>query len=245
MNLNDLVSPSPSPLITTICADGGLGKTTLASLWPSPVFIRTENGSKAIEVRKDVAMFPVAQHVRDVMSAVESLIMEDHDFRTLVVDSVTQFDTIAKKEILAKDPKAQSINQALGGYGAGIEAVANIHRELRDALGFLSDMKGMHIVFIAHADIETIDLPDQDQFSRYTIRMNKKCIAPYTDNVDLIAFIKLQTFTSGDGDKKKATTTGQRIITCYPHPSHVSKNRLGIESDLVFEKGVNPFIKYL
>lgn len=246
ITLNSLVPPTKRPLITTICADAGMGKTSLASLWPSPVFIRTEDGSRAIEGRQDVALFPVAKTTADVFEALQALATEESPFHTVIIDSVTRFNTMAESEIVAEDG-AKSINQACGGYGAGYAAASAKHRELFDACQYLADVKGMHIVFIAHADVETLDLPDQPQFSRYTIRMNKKSVCHYTDNVDLVAFIKLQMFTTGKAEDqvKKATSTGKRIVTCYPTPAHVSKNRLGIKVDLDFPEGVNPFAEYL
>jgi hypothetical protein len=246
MGLDTLTSPSSKrPLIFTVVGDGGMGKTTLGSLFPNPVFIRTEDGTKSLQGRVDVALFPVAKSISDVMNCVYSLIQENHAFKTLIVDTVTQFNVMAEAEVIAADGKAKSINQAAGGYGAGHAAVASIHRNLREACGFLSAEKNMHIIFLAHADIDTIDLPDQEQFMRYTLRMNKRSLSSYIDNVDIVAYIKMKMFTTGDGDTKKATTDGTRIVTCHPCPSHVSKNRLGIKEDLPFVEGVNPFEEYL
>lgn len=246
ISLASLEAPKRRPLISTICADGGMGKTSLAALWPGVVFIRTEDGSRSIENRQDIAMFPVAKTTAEVFEALDALTKRDeHPFATVVIDSVTQFNVLAEQEVIASDPKAKSINTALGGYGAGYAAVAAIHFQLRTACQVLADKCGMHVVFIAHADVETIDLPDQPQFSRYTIRMNKKSVSNYTDNVDIVAFIKLKMFLAGEEGNKKAGSTGDRIITCYPHPAHVSKNRLGIKADLPFVEGVNPFAEYL
>lgn len=245
-SLNDLQSPSKRPLITTICADAGMGKTSLAALWPDPVIVRVEDGSRAIEARKDIALTPVFKTSEEVFSALQALSVEKHSFRTVVIDSVTRFNSIVESEIVTNDG-AKSINQACGGYGAGYSASSGVNRELFDACQYLADARGMHVVFIAHADVETIDLPDQPQFSRYTIRMNKKSVSHYIDNVDLVAFIKLQTFTAGSekDQVKKATTSGKRIVTCYPTPAHVSKNRLGIKDDLEFPEGINPFAEFL
>ena len=55
--------------------------------------------------------------------------------------------------------------------------------------------------------------------------MHKKSLPHYTDNVDLVGFIRLVTFVSGSADKKRATTTGEREIICHPQPSSVTKNR--------------------
>jgi hypothetical protein len=246
ISLSSLSSPSNTrPLIFTIVSDGGMGKTTLASLFPRPVFIRTEDGTQSIANRKDIALFPVASSIAEVMEAIQTLRTEKHKFSTLVIDSVTKFNIMVESEVLASDPRAKGLNQAHGGYGNAFDMVSKLHRDLREMAGALSSERGMHIVFIAHAATEMVDLPDADPFMRYSIPMHRKSIPHYTNDVEVVAYIKQKTYTTGEGDKKKAVTDGSRIITCYPTPSHVSKNRLGISADMIFEQGVNPFDAWL
>lgn len=245
ISLQSLQAPKKRPLICTFVSEGGLGKTTLASTFPNPVFIRTEDGTKSIEHRDDVALFPIANKFQEVLEAIAALITEDHKFKTVVLDSITQLNTMIESEIVRADGKARSINQAAGGYGAGYSAAAMMHQEIREAMEVLREKKGMHVVFLAHADSEMVDLPDQESFTRYTIRMHKKSVSHYSDNVDLVGFIKLKTYTMGNTDKKKALSDGTRIITCYPTPSHISKNRFGIDGDITWSFGENPFDIYL
>lgn len=246
ISLASLTAPTGQrPIIVTLVAEGGMGKTSLAATFPAPVFIRTEDGTASLAGRSDVAMFPLAKSSQDVLDAIASLATEDHPFQTLVIDSITQLNTFIEAEVIASDPKAKGINQALGGYGAGNAAVSEKHRQIREWAGALSVQKGMNVVFIAHADSETVELPDSDPYTRYTLRLHKKSVSHYSDNVDLVAFIKLKTFTTGESDKKRAHSDGSRIITCYPTPSHISKNRFGIEKDISFAKGDNPFAAYI
>jgi phage nucleotide-binding protein len=226
-------------VLATIVGEGGMGKTTLASLWPSPIFIPIEDGSASLAGKENVAMFPRPEVVTTewVFDCLSKLASGGHNFKTVVLDSVTQLSTIIEAEIIAADPKAKSINQAMGGYGAGYSAMSRVHSKIRELAGVLKS-KGMHVVFLAHAMSEKCNPPDQPEYLKYTIRMHKDSVAHYSDNVDLVGFIKLKTFVSED---KRATTSGQRIITCYPNPAHISKNRYGISRDLDFIDGTNPF----
>lgn len=230
------------PIICTFFGEGGMGKSTLAAMFPKPVFIRTEDGTASLAGNDEVALFPLATGSKDVLDQIEALATQDHDFKTLVLDSITQLATIIEHEIVAADPKAKSINQAGGGYGAGYNTAAEKHRQIREWAGALAYERGMNIVFIGHADTETLDLPDMDPFARYTVRMHKRSLPHYTDNVDLVALIRLKTYVRGDGEKKRAISTGDREIICFPQASSVTKNRFNITQPLpfTFESG-NPF----
>jgi hypothetical protein len=74
----------------------------------------------ALKGNDNVSMFPLATSTQDVLDAIEALATEKHEHKTLVIDSITQLATLIESEIVAADPKAKSINQAGGGYGAGI-----------------------------------------------------------------------------------------------------------------------------
>jgi len=247
INLKSLSKPTGQrPVIATLFGEGGMGKTTLAAMFPKPVFIRTEDGTASLQGNENVSLFPLATSSKDVFDAIEVLGTEKHEFKAFVIDSITQFATLIEWEIVAADPKAKSINQAGGGYGAGYGAASEKHRQIREWAGSLAYETGMNVVFIGHADTETLDLPDMDPYARYCVRMHKKSIPHYTDNVDLVGLIRLKTFTRGDGDKKRAISTGEREILCFPQASSVTKNRFNITEPLPFTfDGGNPFAEFV
>ena len=246
INLKSLSKPTGQrPIIATLFGEGGMGKTTLAAMFPKPVFIRTEDGTASLQGNDNVSLFPLATSVQDVLDAIEVLATEKHDFKTLVIDSITQLATMIESEIVSADPKDKSINQAGGGYGAGYGTAAERHRQIREWAGSLAYETGMNVVFIGHADTETIDLPDMDPYARYCVRMHKKSIPHYTDNVDLVGLIRLKTFTRGDGDKKRDISDGKREILCYPQASSVTKNRFNITEPLPFTFEGNPFSDFV
>ena len=247
IDLKTLSKPSGQrPIICTLFGEGGMGKTTLAAMFKSPVFIRTEDGTASLAGNDNVNLFPLATSTQDVLDAIEALATQKHDHKTLVIDSITQLGTMIEAEIVAADPKAKSINQAGGGYGAGYSTAAEKHRQIRDWAGSLAYEKGMNVIFIGHADTEMLDLPDMDAFARYTVRMHKKSIPHYTDNVDMVGMIRLKTFVrGGDGDKKRAISTGEREIICHPQASSVTKNRFNISEPLAFTFDRNPFADFV
>lgn len=244
--LSSIAKPQDRPILCTITGDAGLGKTSLAATFPSPIFIRAEDGLQAVPKALRPDAFPIITTIDNLWEQLTSLIKEDHQYKTLVIDSITQLDTLFMNWIVDTDPKKpRTIAQALGGYGAGFQALSSLHGRVRKAAGILNEVKGMNIVFVAHADTETIELPDQDPYTRYNIRMQKKSVSHYVDNVDLCGFLKLETFTQGDGDRKKAISDGTRLLVTYATAANISKNRYGITEDLIVTAGQNPLINLI
>lgn len=243
--LSTIEKPADRPVICTITGDSGMGKTSVAATFPKPIFIRAEDGLQAIPSESRPDAFPVLQKQDELWEQLSALMKEKHDYRTLVVDSVTALERLFIQAVIDSDPKnPRSINQALGGYGAGLAAVGTMHQRVRKAAGILNS-RGMHIVFIAHADTETIELPDSDPYTRYSLRLGKKSVASYVDDVDLVGFLKLETITMGDGDRKKAVSDGTRLLVTYATAANVSKNRYGISEDLPVVLGQNPLVPYV
>jgi len=239
--LAKISKPADRPVIVTILGDAGMGKTSLAASFPNPIFIRAEDGLQAIPLETRPDALPLLSGADDLWEQLQALITEEHNYKTLVIDSVTALERMFIQYVIESDPKKpKSINQAMGGYGAGLSAVATMHQRVRKAAGILNERKGMHVVFIAHAETETVELPDQDAYTRYSLRLSKKSVAPYVDDTDVVGFIRLRTFTMGDGERKKAISDGTRELVCHATASNVSKNRYGIVEPLEVSNGINP-----
>jgi len=245
-SLSTISKPQDRPVIATITGDAGVGKTTLAATFPNPIFIRIEDGLQAIPEKMRPDAFPVISKLDELWAQLTDLIKEPHNYQTVVIDSITQLETLFGEHVIEQDIKnPKSLAQANGGYGAGYLAVSALHGRVRKAAKVLNEKRNMNVIFIAHSDVSTIELPDADPYSRYELRLHKKSMPHFTDNVDLVSYIKLETFTTGDGERKKAVSSGNRIAVCYTAAAQISKNRFGIDEDLYVEKGVNPFLPYI
>lgn len=241
--MSSISKPADRPVLVTICGDSGTGKTTLASTFPNPIVIRAEDGLQAIPESKRPDAFPLLSTVDELWDQLKGLINEPHDYQTLIVDSVTALERLFVQHVVESDPKKpKGIQQAYGGYGAGRDNVAAMHGRVRKAAGLLADKRQMHTVFVAHADTARIEPPDSDAYMRYTLRLHEKSMPAYVDDVDIVGFLKLETFTTGnEGERKKAISDGTRVLITHATAANVSKNRFGITGPLRVDAGVNPF----
>ncbi|QDP53751.1 MAG: hypothetical protein GOVbin7759_38 [Prokaryotic dsDNA virus sp.] len=239
--LETISKPADRAPILTICGDAGTGKTSLAATFPAPIFIRAEDGLQAIPKDKRPDAFPPVKDSENLFEQMMALGTEDHEYSTLVIDSVSKLEEVFIREILAKDQRAKGINQALGGYGNGPAAVAAMHSRVRKLAGRLNEVKGMAVVFIAHADIETMRPPDMDDYTRHSLRLMPKSLPYYVDDVDLVGFVRLTSVLRGDEDqRKKVISDGSRELVAYATAASVAKNRFGITEPLDFDQGTNP-----
>ena len=227
----------------------GVGKTYTACQFEGPsILIRTEDGTRGIQEDKMPDAFPLVTTFDDVINQLTHLIKEDHKYKTLIIDSVSQLEEIFIKHVIETDPKKpKSINQAGGGFGAGWSQVAGLHSRIRKACEILRREKNMTIIFISHSEQSIVDLPDEEPYTRFELRMNKKSSQNYVDNVDCVMFIKLDiAVKKGDqGQKGKALSKNKRIGICHSSASFVSKNRFGINEPIEIKLNTNPLKEYI
>lgn len=248
--------PKRRPPIITLLSEPGLGKTTLACMFPDPIIIRFEDGIESVPDQFRPAVMPVVNSLDDALRQIGWLIknIKTHGKKTVILDTVTRAESMFEQHVVASDPNTPaSINQACGGFGAGPKAVGAVHGRVRKGLQQLNDL-GMAVIILAHASTETVEPPDGDNYSRYTLRMGKHSVAPWVDDVDMVGFLCLERFVKGAKEDKntskagKAMSDGTRQLICHSTAGNVSKNRFHIEDAITlphWKEGKNPLMELI
>lgn len=241
--LDEAVEDGLGPFLGTIYGAPGTGKNTLACQFPNPFMIQTVGETTPLDAPVKPKKLPgFTDTTEKLWSQFTALIKEDHPYKTLIIDTVSGLDTLFTHEV---DPNGQGLAKVNGGYGAGYKAVEARHMKLRRAVESLRKAKGMHVVFLAHARIETIMPPDGEQYNFYNIKTGKDTEKNYVDAVDFVGFLRQDRVLLGDEGKKRAKSTDTVTLICQKDPAYVTKNRLGITEELEVKKGENPLAKHL
>lgn len=204
----------------------GVGKTTFAAQAERPVFICTEDGLGTL----DVPHFPLARSFDEVMEALAALYSEDHDFGTVVIDSVDWLEPLVWARA-CRDNGWKSIEDA--GYGKGYVAALDLWRQYIDGLNALRDDKGLTIIQIAHTEIKRFDSPEHEPYDRYVIKLHARAAALLQEHSDIVLFAnyRISTVKSDVGFNKKVTRalgSGERVLYTAERPAFLAKNRYGL-----------------
>jgi len=219
----------------------GIGKTTLASEFPAPVVLQVEDGTPG---DVELVSFGKLNTFAEVMDALAALYTEDHDFGTVVVDSVTELQRLIFAETCARgDEKGNAkANIEDFGYGKGYVYAQRIWSEFLDGINALRADKGMAIVLIAHSKVERFDDPETVSYDRYEIDLHGKSVGAIEREMDAIFLLKqpvtVKTEDQGfNKERARAAGDGAVLIHAIGKPAFVAKNRYGIPATIRFDRG--------
>ena len=210
----------------------GVGKSTFGASAPGAIFVQTEDGLGEIDCRK----FPLAQNFGDVVAALTALRDEDHNFRTVVIDSLDWLERLIFDEV-CKEFGVRSIEKADGGYGKGYVDALVHWRKVLSLLDDLRNQRGMMVILVAHAKVERFEDPENMAYDRYAPRLHKHAASLISEWVDAVMFAMKRMRVSKDGDARAIASPigadgGERILRTNGSPACVAKNRFGLPNEI-------------
>lgn len=223
--LEIVIGKRPKPPRLVVYGPEKIGKTGLAAKADRPIFICTEEGADEV----GAARFPLARTLSDVLAALKQIGSTDHDFGTVVLDSLDWLEALIHDRV-AKDAGVSTIEGI--GYGKGYVAAARYWREVLDLLDGLRTA-GMAVILIAHAEIKRYDDPSTEPYDRFQLKLHKTASALVTEWCDALLFAQLETrVTSTEAgfnkEVRRGVTTGRRVLRTTGAPAYVAGNRYGL-----------------
>jgi len=201
----------------------GIGKSTLAALLPSPLFLDTERGTRRMNVARidtpNLRMFDAELKALSATSAGE--------FQTIVVDTIDWLESRIKELVVS------TVSAKDRSYGREESFIADHLQKRIDALSDLVD-QGYNVCLLAHSTLVNVDLPDQPvAFQRYELDMGKKFCAPLVKHwADHLLFLKPKlAIRQPDEGKNKGVGNGSRILCFSQTAAYDAKARASLSGE--------------
>lgn len=232
--LDEIMITKPGAPRITIYGKPGIGKSTLASQFPDPLFLLTEDPELP-----NISALPICTSFSDICDKIKRLLALDTlPFKTLVIDSISKLDTLVIQYILEKDvlkngKKPTVIGEACNGFGKGYEKALDLHIYFKSLCDNFKK-RGVAVIYVAHVGVCKFKAPDCEDYDTYSITMHHdKSRAPYINDVDAVLFCKLKSFEETTESKRTLIrSTNNKIIVSNVSDAHVSKNRYKMPEEI-------------
>ncbi len=219
----------------------GVGKSSLAADAPKPIFLDLEDGSALI----DCARYPfrdgrgghVAKSYGELTAAVDDLTKSEHDFETVIIDTIDQLEPMIWSYICERDnphSKQNLTSIESYGYGKGYQIALDEWRAFCRTLDVLRARRGMNVVLLGHAQIVKFKNPEGEDFDRYTLRIQDKPAGFFREWCDVIGFCCFDGGVANPpGDEKgkrkeraRGFSTGRRLMRFERTAAYDAKRRI-------------------
>ena len=208
----------------------GIGKSTLASRFPEPVFIDTEGSTSSM----DVARLPKPTSWTMLLSEVDYVKSNPTCCRTLVIDTADWAEQLCSSQVCASH-HIDGIEDL--GYGKGYVYLKEEFGRLLNKASDLLDL-GINVVITAHAMMRKFEQPDElGAYDRWELKLSKQCAPLLKEWSDMLLFCNYKTLVvnvdnKGASKGKNKAQGGRRVIYTQHHPCWDAKNRFGLPDEI-------------
>lgn len=208
----------------------GIGKSSLASQFPEPLFIDTEGSTDNM----DVARLDKPTSWIMLNNQIAFIKANPTVCKTLVIDTIDWAESLCVDNLCAMHGKKGIEDFGYGnGYVYAKEEMGRFLNKLQDLIEI-----GINVVLTAHAQIRKFELPDEmGSYDKYELKLGKKTssqTAPLVKEwADLLLFCNYKTYLiSQEKSNKKKAQGNQRVMYTEHNPAWDAKNRHGLPSEL-------------
>ena len=218
---------------TLIYGPEGIGKSTLAAMWPNPIFIDLEGGTNQLPVVRLETPSSWSM-LRAELTAIKN---REVPCSTVVIDTVDAAERMCAEYIMARDGK-KSIEE--WNYGKGYTL---LYEEFGRLLDYLTDIaaSGINVVVLGHSTMRKFERPDESgAYDRFELKLTKQVSPMVKEWADMVLFCDYKTYVETNKAGKAKATGGARVIRTTHAPTWDAKNRFGLPDELPLKLGEMP-----
>ena len=208
----------------------GIGKTTLATQFPAPLVLDTEDGTNHLDVAR-----ASIHDWKTLTLALTELAVNAQGYQTIIIDSADWAERLLIEWLLKTSGK-KSIEEF--GFGKGYTMLAEHWTRFLASCDVLIG-QGVNVVFVAHSSVKRTSPPDQtDGYDRYELKLTKQVSPLLREWCDLLLFCNYRTkLVEGSDGRLKATGGKERIMHAEHSAAWDAKNRFGLPAEMPMNIG--------
>jgi hypothetical protein len=207
----------------------GTGKTTVAGTFPKPILVIDVNdeGDESLEDVDDVRVFRPSTY-EELESAFWWLEANPQEYKTVVIDTLTQVQDLVVKEVAAKSPKKKkgkkpgawgSMSQQMWGQASDMmKTLIMQFRSLPIDVVFLAQQKTIEVEDLGD-DVEDVIMPEVGPAVMKSVALMACSVASFIGQT----FIRIATVKKG----LQKVRTPKYCIRVGPSPVYITKVRKG------------------
>ena len=207
----------------------GIGKSTIASKFPSPIYIDIEESTYQMD---NVVRLAKPTSWQMLLEQVEWVKTQGVTYKTLVIDTADWAEVLCKEHLIAKNPGWKTIDSA--NYGVKYVALSTEWGQLLNKLSEVCSA-GINVVLLAHAQMRKFELPEEmGAYDRWELKLEKRSANITKEWADMILFLSYRTIVIKDGQKSKAKGQ-ERVMYATHNAVWDAKNRHGLPDEMPLE----------
>lgn len=209
-----------------IHGDGGLGKSTVASGAPDPIFLDLERGTLEL----DVSRVENITSWEGLLATVRGYARDPDGFKTVVVDTLDRAEWLCWQHV-CREARVDSIEKVGKGFGKGYVAAYEQFRVLGRELDACR-AAGMGVIVIAHSKIEKAPNAAGDEYERWTLKVDRRVAGLFYESFDAVLYARLETYTQKSESGRVKGFGERRVLETQASPAWLAKNRYRLPAQL-------------
>ena len=220
-----------TPAKVVIYGPEGIGKSTLASRFPDPLFLDVEGGTHRLDVSRVSGIDTLAAF----QMAIAELKRDTQGYKTLVIDTADWLEGLISAKVCA-DKGKQSLEDF--PYKAGYNIVVEEWRRLMDSINDMQRTNKMDVVVCAHSTTRKVQLPGEvTEFDHYELKMLRKSGPILKEWCDFLLFLNYDIIVQTDKNGKSYATGGKRCVYTTHTATYDAKSREKLAAKILLDQG--------
>ena len=226
------------PPSMVIAGPAGVGKSSLAGNIPKSLVmpfgqedtwdLLKSSGS----VPADLPVLRPARTYSDMMEMISEVTEEDHDYKFLVIDTITCAERITHESVCNREFSGDWSDRGFLGFNRGYEVSLSDWREFINALDRLRDERDMGIVLLGHTKVAPYRNPVGADYDRFTVDLHHKTWSLTHRWCDAVLFYNYWIDVDESGLRAKGKGGHARVLHTQHSAAFDAKNRFGLPPEI-------------